>query len=1051
MDVGDGLEVNFFNSEKSVDDDLSAFLSGSSGSAKKILLPKPKIKSEQTHPPASPVPSLGEGKKRSTTTSVDSDITNKSKATKSRATTKIPTAERERGGSTAAERVAAALSRGGGHEPIKNGEMSVVSTRQKKNRPESTKPINTFSMDGVIEYDSNRRTGDEDDDDDEYDYVNSLRPVVNGVSQTSSSVFRASHRQEDGAEVESSRTIENDELSTTEASTKTIPLTAPKVKRRRITAAEDPMSFHARPRELALIGQDEASDKAEKAPTTADYIFSQTSFEALHLDTKLVAALTRPLDNGGLNLRTSTVVQSCVLPLFTRNVKGTPKTAQNVLLKSETGSGKTLAFLLPILHGLMNQQKPVKREDGTRAIIISPTRELCAQISNVLSKLTTVCVNIVSGCITGGEKKKSEKARMRKGMVILVATPGRLLDHMQTTDCFNLQHLKYIVLDEADRLLDLGFEKTIMECVSIIRGVKLASSLGSNNNGPAGQSLEKKYAAQQAMIVKKCLKPKELVHIMASATLTLALRRLAMPLMGNQPFHLVDADKQTVKTIRSEADLTADAEGQSSAKRDQSGGDDADADGAKKKKGSSASVAETEQLDAPKQLQQYFMTVSCKWRLAALLSFLKTHSNQKVMVFLATCDSVDFHTLALREAEWPLQLDAEAAGASDGDAGESSNTPSATKEEEIKSKKRIQTLVPLQSKNYGVLGDDCPVFRLHGNIPQRERANTFKDFAAAPRGVLLCTDVAARGLDLPRLDWILQYDPPCEATDYVHRCGRTARRGKAGSSLLFLLPSENLYTTLLANHGLHTEALSLQKLFSDVAAHVPGSAKFKNVEEMAAVILQRRLERTIEACQPLLLAARQAFRSHVRAYATHSKESKGIFRVASLHLGHVARSFALRDPPKAGGSMGASAEDVLARIHNGVYNPKKDGAVSELSRDEKKRARDEKYSLSGNSKSSKAANSTAPKGKKRQRTDDIADAIQSMSKQQIQQQTVREMKKEKSKRKWDNAQNLQKLRPISSGGAARNRPSASYSTARPKIGGHAQRQRAQASSEFAQG
>ena len=126
-------------------------------------------------------------------------------------------------------------------------------------------------------------------------------------------------------------------------------------------------------------------------------------------------------------------------------------------------------------------------------------------------------------------------------------------------------------------------------------------------------------------------------------------------------------------------------------------------------------------------------------------------------------------------------------------------------------------------------------------------------------------------------------------------------------------------------------------------------------------------------------------------------------------------------------------------------------AVSELSRDEKKRDSDEKYSLSGNSKSSKAANSTAPKGKKRQRTDDIADAIQSMSKQQIQQQTVREMKKEKSKRKWDNAQNLQKLRPISSGGAARNRPSASYSTARPKIGGHAQRQRAQASSEFAQG
>ena len=94
--------------------------------------------------------------------------------------------------------------------------------------------------------------------------------------------------------------------------------------------------------------------------------------------------------------------------------------------------------------------------DRTQALIIAPTRELCSQITDILQKLTNLCVYIVGGLITGGEKRKSEKARLRKGVVVLVSTPGRLLDHMKTTESFVLNHLKFIVLDEADRLLDLG-------------------------------------------------------------------------------------------------------------------------------------------------------------------------------------------------------------------------------------------------------------------------------------------------------------------------------------------------------------------------------------------------------------------------------------------------------------------------------------------------------------------------------------------------------------------------------------------------------------------
>ena len=115
----------------------------------------------------------------------------------------------------------------------------------------------------------------------------------------------------------------------------------------------------------------------------------------------------------------STRIQSVVVPLL--------KTPQNILMKSQTGSGKTLAYLIPLLNDLISIQPRIARTDGTRALIIAPTRELCSQIADVLQKLTQCCVWIVSGSITGGERKKSEKARLRKGLSVLVGTPGTYL------------------------------------------------------------------------------------------------------------------------------------------------------------------------------------------------------------------------------------------------------------------------------------------------------------------------------------------------------------------------------------------------------------------------------------------------------------------------------------------------------------------------------------------------------------------------------------------------------------------------------------------------
>jgi len=96
---------------------------------------------------------------------------------------------------------------------------------------------------------------------------------------------------------------------------------------------------------------------------------------------------------------------------------------------------------------------------------------------------------------------------------------------------------------------------------------------------------------------------------------------------------------------------------------------------------------------------------------------------------------------------------------------------------------------------------DIPVLDLHGKQKQQKRTNTFFEFCNAQSGILICTDVAARGLDIPKVDWILQYDPPDDPKEYIHRVGRTARAGNQGKALMFLLPEELGFLKYLKNAG----------------------------------------------------------------------------------------------------------------------------------------------------------------------------------------------------------------------------------------------------------
>lgn len=145
---------------------------------------------------------------------------------------------------------------------------------------------------------------------------------------------------------------------------------------------------------------------------------------------------------------------------------------KNVVLKSETGSGKTMAYLVPMIEKLYQYsvtKEKIWRDQGVYALILSPTRELCCQIDLELQKLTKFFNFVVSTTIMGGENPKKEKARLRKGCTVLVCTPGRFLYHLENTASLKMDRLQHLIIDEADRMLDMGFEREMNACLEKIR------------------------------------------------------------------------------------------------------------------------------------------------------------------------------------------------------------------------------------------------------------------------------------------------------------------------------------------------------------------------------------------------------------------------------------------------------------------------------------------------------------------------------------------------------------------------------------------------------
>ena len=403
---------------------------------------------------------------------------------------------------------------------------------------------------------------------------------------------------------------------------------------------------------------------------------------------------------------------------------------RDVLGAAKTGSGKTLAFLVPLLERLHRERWG--RLDGLGALVISPTRELALQIFEVL-RTVGHRHDLSAGLVIGG-KDKGEEAERIGGMNLLVCTPGRLLQHLDETAGFEVGSLQVLVLDEADRILDLGFQSTLN---AIIAGM-----------------------------------PKARQTLLFSATQTRDVKALAR-LSLRQPQYV--------------------------------------------------GVHEKSRSATPSKLEHHYMTVPAESKMDTLFGFVRSHLQAKTLIFLSSCKQVQYVHAA-----------------------------------------------------FSALRPGVPLLCLHGRQKQMKRLAVYTDFCAKKHCVLLATDVAARGLDFPHVQWVVQADCPEDAATYIHRTGRTARHTASGRALLLLLPSEERMLDRLS-----TARVAIKRLAANREKIHP---------------LRQRLQALLTERPELKHTAQRAFVSYVRAISLQA--DKEVFSASKLSLTPLAESMGLLAAPR---------------------------------------------------------------------------------------------------------------------------------------------------------
>ena len=325
--------------------------------------------------------------------------------------------------------------------------------------------------------------------------------------------------------------------------------------------------------------------------------------------------------------------------------KAIPKILEgkDVLASAQTGTGKTAGFALPMLHIIT--QKPFQRQRPVKALIVTPTRELAAQILKEIKEYSEF-TDVRSTVIFGGVNANPQIRALRQGTDILVATPGRLLD-LHSQGVFNMKQVEFLVLDEADRMLDMGFVRDIKKILALL--------------------------------------PSKRQNLLFSATFSKDIKKLAQTFLNNPV--LVEAERQN-------------------------------------------STAE--------KVKQTIYRTNKADKTDLVIKLISEGNWEQVLIFTRTKHGAN------RLAEKLDKADIKSAA-------------------------------------------------IHGNKSQGARTKALAGFKDGTVRVLVATDIAARGLDIPLLPHVINYELPNIPEDYVHRIGRTARAGASGDAISIVSVDEFEY------------------------------------------------------------------------------------------------------------------------------------------------------------------------------------------------------------------------------------------------------------------
>ncbi|KIY74073.1 DEAD-domain-containing protein [Cylindrobasidium torrendii FP15055 ss-10] len=344
------------------------------------------------------------------------------------------------------------------------------------------------------------------------------------------------------------------------------------------------------------------------------------TFASLGLIPQLVDAAA------ALNFTRPTPVQQQCIPAALQG--------KDIIALAPTGSGKTAAFALPIIQRLWESPR------GIFACVLAPTRELAYQISSQFEALGAG-IGVRCAVIVGGDVDKIDQAvALAKKPHIIIATPGRLLDHLKTTKGFHLKSIQHLVLDEADRLLDLDFGASIDLVLQAI--------------------------------------PTERTTYLFSATMTTKVAKLQRASLRDHVRVEAGLANQTVDT-----------------------------------------------------LLQYYILCPLVMKDANVVALIESQAQSSMIIFVRT----------------------------------------------IHNARRLAGMLRMLTFS---------VVPLHGELTQTQRLGALAKFKSGERKILVATDVVSRGLDIPLVDLVINYDMPTTSKDYIHRVGRTARAGRAGKAVTLI-------------------------------------------------------------------------------------------------------------------------------------------------------------------------------------------------------------------------------------------------------------------------